>query len=101
MKHRHASIAVCLFVGFVLCVSCGGEGSKPPEPVTTTFKVAGMTCESCEQAITHTLGQLQGVSAVEAHHDPGEATVTYDVAKVSHETISETIEGLGYTVVSP
>ncbi len=83
-------------------IGCGG-GSRDAgnEPVTETFDVVGMTCESCEEAIVHTVGQLKGVDMVESRHDPGTATVLYRPGEVTREGIVTAIEGLGYTVVNP
>ena len=93
-----AMVAVALAISVM--TACGAKGENAGnEPVTVTFDVAGMTCESCEEAIMQTVGQLQGVEMVESHHDPGSATVLYRPGKVSRETIVETIEGMGYKVV--
>lgn len=101
MHHQRFVIMFVLSTALFFAIGCGNESPPPQETVTTTFKVAGMTCESCDAAINHTVGELDGVTAVEAHYDPGEATVTYNAGTVSAEEIGSVIEGLGYTIVSP
>ncbi len=92
-----AVMAVVLVVSVM--TACGAKSENAgAEPVTVTFDVAGMTCESCEQAIIQTVGQLEGVDMVESHHDPGTATVLYRPGAVSRDEIVEAIEGMGYTV---
>lgn len=91
-------------VGFAVVVSlvigCGGTPDAGDEPVTLTLDVAGMTCESCEAAIVRTVGQIDGVDMVESRHDTGTTTVLYRPDRVARETIVDSIEGLGYTVVT-
>lgn len=102
---RNERIATSL-VGVALVVSvvigCGaGSPDAGDEPLTVTLDVAGMTCESCEEAIVHSVGQIDGVDMVESRHVTGTTTVLYQPGKVSREAIVETIEGLGYTVLAP
>lgn len=102
---RFERIATSL-VGVALVVSvvigCGaGSRDAGDEPVSVTLDVAGMTCESCEAAIVHSVGQIDGVDMVESRHVTGTTTVLYRPGKVSREAIVETIEGLGYKVLAP
>ncbi len=95
-----ALVAVALVI--LVVEGCGAKGHNGgAEPVTVTFDVAGMTCESCEAAIVHTVGQLDGVAMVESRHVTGTATVLYRPGEVTREGIVKAIEGLGYTVVNP
>lgn len=89
---------VAVVIAVTLMIGCGGDAGN--EPVTVTFNVAGMTCESCEEAIVQAVGQMDGVDMVESHYDPGTAAVLYRPAEVTREAIVEAIEGLGYTVVN-
>ncbi len=102
MEIKRTVIAVLVVaLAFSVMTACGAKGENHvDEPVTVTFDVAGMTCESCEAAIVHTVGQLQGVEMVESRHDPGTATVLYQPGEVTRELIVEAIEGLGYKVVN-
>lgn len=102
MEIKRTVIAVVAVVmAFSMMIACGAKSESPgDEPVTVTLDVAGMTCESCEEAIVHTVGQMDGVDMVESHHDPGTATVLYRPGEVTRAAIVETIEGLGYKVVN-
>ncbi|MEN8163035.1 MAG: heavy-metal-associated domain-containing protein [Acidobacteriota bacterium] len=98
---RTVTILAGVAVAVTVMIGCGaGARDVVDEPVTVTFDVAGMTCESCEEAINHTVGQLHGIEMVESRHDPGSATVLYRPGEVTREAIVEVIEGLGYTVVN-
>lgn len=44
--------------------------------VTTTYKVTGMTCGHCEGAVSAEIGEIAGVSAVQAVAATGLVTVT-------------------------
>jgi len=92
-------VGVALTVTMVIGCGAGGHDAGE-EAVTVTFDVAGMTCESCEEAIVQTVGQMDGVAMVESHHDPGTATVLYRPGEVTTEAIVEKIEGMGYKVVN-
>ena len=90
-----------VFVLICIVSGCGtGAGDAEIEPVAETLHVAGMTCESCEQAIVKTVGQMDGVEMVESRHVTGTTTVLYRPDKVRREAIVEAIEGMGYAVVS-
>lgn len=60
--------------------------------------VSGMTCGGCEKAVTRTLGQIGGVSVVNASHHAGQVDVTYDERLVTPAMLRTAIEGLGYRV---
>ena len=96
------TVLVGVVVVFSVVFGCGpGNPDAGGEPVTLTLNVAGMTCESCEEAIVHTVGQMEGVDMVESRHVTGLTTVLYLPGKVSREAIVEKIEGLGYKVIAP
>ncbi|RLE28015.1 MAG: hypothetical protein DRJ65_01015 [Acidobacteria bacterium] len=98
---RTVIVVVAVVLALSMIIACGSKSESPSdEPVTVTLDVAGMTCESCEEAIVHTVGEMDGVDMVESHHDPGTATVLYRPGRVSREAIVEEIEGLGYKVVN-
>ena len=103
MKIQRTVIAVvAVALAISVMTGCGANGEKAgAEPVTVTFDVAGMTCESCEEAIVHTVGQVDGVDMVESRHVTGTATVLYRPGVATREVIVQAIEGLGYTVVNP
>ncbi|HEY8377725.1 MAG TPA: heavy-metal-associated domain-containing protein [Nannocystis sp.] len=82
-----------------LAAACGATS----EPRTTRFRIGGMVCDSCEQAICARVAKLEGVLACTADHaaaetDPkGAAEVRHDPARASVETIAAAIRSLGYT----
>jgi len=63
---------------------------------TVTLEVKGWTCGSCAAATRIALKKLDGVEDVKTDMQNGEATVTYDDAKVSPEKMIPAIERLGY-----
>lgn len=65
-----------------------------------TLLVEGMHCGKCSGAINATLGDLPGVSEVDADHEAGKVDVCYDPALVSKEQIVAEITDLGFEVVS-
>lgn len=44
----------------------------------TSFQVSGMTCVACRYKVEHLLGQVPGVSAVEADHETGRVRIQSD-----------------------
>ena len=64
-----------------------------------TYKVSGMTCESCNLHVEHALTSLPGIIAAKADYVNGTAAVKFDRTKVSQESIKEAINGTGYKVV--
>ncbi len=44
-------------------------------PVTTVFKVSGMSCGHCEGAVSGEISEISGVSSVTAVASTGEVTV--------------------------
>ncbi|MFS0879015.1 copper chaperone CopZ [Metabacillus niabensis] len=66
---------------------------------TKTFKVEGMSCQHCVNAVEGSVGKLQGVQHVKVLLDKGEVEVSFEKDKVSNEEIVETIEEQGYDVV--
>lgn len=63
------------------------------------FHVEGMSCQHCVKAVTDAVSALPGIEAVEVELLAKTATVTYDPARVSLETIKEAIEDQGYDVI--
>ena len=57
-----------------------------------------MTCGGCENAVTFSLGRLNGIENVRASHQGNTVDVTFDETRVTPDVIRTTIEGLGYTV---
>lgn len=64
---------------------------------TVTLTVTGMTCGGCENAVVRSLGRLPGVQQVQASHQAGQVTVTFDDAQVTLARLRDSITALGYT----
>ncbi|KIG17454.1 hypothetical protein DB30_03155 [Enhygromyxa salina] len=81
-------LALCL----ALLMGCRGE----PQIMRVELAVAGMTCDSCVQAITHEVGRLEGVRSVEVDLEAGTAVVTFTQGEIELAAIEQTIEKIGY-----
>ncbi|POX39387.1 copper-transporting ATPase [Streptomyces sp. Ru73] len=68
------------------------------QPVTTTYKVTGMTCGHCEGAVKEEIGQLPGVSSVEAAASTGIVTVV-SAAPLDEEAVRAAVDEAGYDLV--
>ncbi|TBV10745.1 heavy-metal-associated domain-containing protein [Stutzerimonas kirkiae] len=64
-----------------------------------TFAVQGMSCGGCSGKVKRALEALEGVSATEVVLESGAVTVQYD-APATPESFRETVEDLGFDVVS-
>lgn len=60
------------------------------------FKVAGMTCASCEETIKHSINQLTGVVETKADYKSGTTSVKYDITKTDKAAIINAINSTGY-----
>lgn len=101
MKRRFAlmvvgAAALVLVLGFMAWVGRAVAADSDSQPVTSTFKVEGMTCGGCEAGVKVKVKKLDGVEKVEASYREGRATVTYHPEKVSPDRIIAAIEELGY-----
>jgi len=66
---------------------------------TTTFRVPGMTCGHCKQAVTTELSKLAGVSTVEVDLDTKAVTVTSGAA-LAWSRIAEAVDEAGFEAIS-
>ncbi|MFE6741167.1 heavy-metal-associated domain-containing protein [Streptomyces tubercidicus] len=66
--------------------------------VTTTYRVTGMTCGHCEGAVSAEIGELAGVSAVQAVAATGLVTVT-SKAPLDEESVRAAVDEAGYELV--
>jgi Cu+-exporting ATPase len=64
----------------------------------TALDIEGMTCEHCQKRVHKALSELEGVGEVEVDLEKQQATVEYDPANASLDTMRETVEEAGYTV---
>lgn len=62
------------------------------------FKVSGMMCGGCENAVKKALEAIDGVNAASADHNRGVAEVDYDENRVSHDQLKAAVEGAGYSM---
>ncbi|MBM3372744.1 MAG: heavy-metal-associated domain-containing protein [Betaproteobacteria bacterium] len=63
-----------------------------------TLTVGGMTCMGCVSSVKRVLAAIPGIASAEVTLQPGQATVSYDPAKTSRESISSAIRDAGYDV---
>ena len=67
---------------------------------TTTYVVAGMTCEHCVRSVTEEVGEVAGVTGVEV--DLATATVAVSsAASVDDDAVRAAVAEAGYRVVDP
>lgn len=64
---------------------------------TTQFRVLNFDCPSCASTIERTLGNTEGVEAVEVHYTTGRVEINYDDDIADPETFARIIENQGYT----
>ncbi|MFF7411173.1 heavy-metal-associated domain-containing protein [Streptomyces lydicus] len=76
--------------------SCHSGGSDVQVgEVTTTYKVTGMTCGHCEGAVSSEIGEIAGVSSVQAVAATGLVTVT-SKAPLDEEAVRAAVDEAGY-----
>jgi copper chaperone len=70
---------------------------------TTTYKVTGMSCEHCVNAVTSDLGNLDGVSAVTVDLVPdGISLVTVtSAAALTDDAVSAVLDEAGGYQITP
>lgn len=95
-----------LFFAATLFAACSSSGNKAesntPTNVTAIktiqLHVTGMTCEGCENTVMTKVNEIEGVTESKASHVEELTTVSFDTTRTNIAEISETINGLGYTV---
>jgi len=63
-----------------------------------SFDVEGMSCAGCEGNVSEALDDLQGVKSVNADHEEGSVSVTYEEKKTDAAAMNDAIETAGYEV---
>lgn len=63
---------------------------------TTTIKITGMSCGGCTSSVTRVLSEIPGVAKVDVQLSPGQATVEYDPARVTRESLCAAIADAGF-----
>ncbi|MET9533149.1 heavy-metal-associated domain-containing protein [Streptomyces sp. NPDC006649] len=64
-------------------------------PVTTAYRVSGMTCGHCEGAVSEEISAIDGVTSVKAVASTGEVTVT-SAAALDDEAVRAAVDEAGY-----
>ncbi|MEU2911259.1 heavy-metal-associated domain-containing protein [Streptomyces massasporeus] len=64
-------------------------------PVTTVFKVSGMSCGHCEGAVSGEISQIPGVSSVTAVAKTGEVTVV-SAAPLDDKAVRDAVDEVGF-----
>jgi len=60
--------------------------------------VSGMKCGGCESNVKNKLGEIEGISSVEASSQENTVKVEFESEKVNIETISQAITDAGFVV---
>lgn len=66
---------------------------------TTTYRVAGMTCAHCVQAVTVEVAKIPGVADVDVDLPTGVLAVASDQS-LDHQAIREAVEEAGYELAA-
>lgn len=64
-----------------------------------TIKISGMSCAACATRIEKGLNRMDGVNSANVNLAMERATVEYDDGKVDSESLNQTVEKLGYSVI--
>ncbi|GAA2396052.1 cation transporter [Streptomyces coeruleofuscus] len=64
-------------------------------PVTTVYKVSGMSCGHCEGAVSGEISEISGVSSVTAVAKTGEVTVV-SATPLDDEAVRAAVDEAGY-----
>ena len=67
---------------------------------TINLKIKGMTCNSCEEHINHSVYQLDGVINAKSSYKNGNANIEFDNSKTTVKDIEKAINSTGYTVIN-
>lgn len=67
---------------------------------TVKFQLEPLTCPSCIKKIETKLGKMTGVEEAKVLFNSSKVKASFNEADVSADEIKETIEKLGYVVVS-
>lgn len=66
--------------------------------MTSTYAVAGMTCEHCVRSVTEEVSEVPGVTAIDIDLAGGRLTVTGDA---DGDAVRAAVVEAGYQVVEP
>ncbi|MFZ2500965.1 MAG: heavy metal translocating P-type ATPase [Minisyncoccia bacterium] len=68
---------------------------------SSTYPIRGMHCASCAHIIEKTLAKVDGVEKVDVNYGTEAAKISYDETKTNPQRLSEKIEPLGYSLITP
>lgn len=77
----------------------GYELKQNIELKTMTFKVGGMSCQSCAKNIEKTLNRLEGISEAVVNFANEKVKVKYNDKKIDKKIIERNIKSIGYEIV--
>ena len=67
-----------------------------PAVAPVDFDVTGMTCGSCAARVQRVLSRQDGVASAEVNFATNRATVAFDRAVATTESLEAAVEGIGY-----
>jgi len=65
---------------------------------TLVLKIGGMTCNHCKMKVEKALRTLDGVENVQVDLNRGEASVSFDSARLSAEDLRAVVSEAGYEI---
>jgi len=80
-------------------VGSGKTTTKPLKKSSLLLNVKGMTCESCNLHVEHTLAQLPGYIYAKADYKTGTVKVEYDAGKSTEKDVKDAVNSTGYKIV--
>lgn len=98
---RTVGCVAALLFSVAIVPGCERRGDAAT-PRTVEFVVEGMHCDGCAETISHTLGEVAGVTACRVDHDGGTASIDVLTTDPQIEArLAEAIAGLGFVVRRP
>lgn len=85
-----------LFVSILLATAVLSTTTAFAVEKTVKFSVPGMTCASCPFIVKTAISAIKGVTLVKTTLDDHSATVTFDDAVASVDTITKATKDVGY-----
>jgi copper chaperone len=65
---------------------------------TLVLKIGGMTCNHCKMKVEKALRTMDGVENVQVDLNTGQATVSFDSAKLRAEDLRTVVSEAGYEI---
>jgi len=109
MFNKKLAIALIIFISvmvsfsvYLIYIADNGKSTTIVLPVISTklVKIEGMTCESCEKALSNAAKKMKGVISIKASAVDAEAVVKYDLVKTDIKTVMKEIRKTGYRPIS-